>query len=744
MEPLARPQLPALSSLVHQLLEQDPELAAGLRRLNLTEADLVTLAEPQGARIVQGATPEIDQLAIAESHLQEAERRLDGEVRTPPASTRLRIIRATGITAYLTAIVLLDMLGSGGTALATVLAVAGVVMIVVAAVRRFRRRHASVDRGQTEIDLLHNRAQAARAAVATALIERGLRPIVLRIRADRDNPAYTTRLRYVSARGLSQIFDPTLLEVETQAVRRVRGFLDGTPGGSIGLAGPRGTGKSTLLASFVEGRSRRSDDRRARAIQVSAPVEYDPREFILHVFATLCQSVLVPRSPTDAVPGEQSHRPDRLGRAAALAGATACVVAGAILLLPSFGVQDMDWPRWSGIALVAGGVVLAGFVTADRWLAPRRSATSPVRPLEGIPAATAVLAAEFLELIRFQRTYTSGWSGSAKAGLAAFEVGGGLSRSVARAATAWSLPEIVFSFKDFVRTLTVTEPVIIGVDELDKIASAERAHDFLNDIKSLFGVDQCYFLISISEDALSSFERRGLPLRDAFDSALDDVVPVRPLDFPTSRKLIRQRVIGLSSPHAALVYCLGAGLPRDIIRWARALVQAGKSVGDRLEVLARVVVGEDLERKVFASTVALSRQPTPSAVADLEFVGGLVPVADPAWLLDCFSSRRVSATTVPDGQDAVVDGLLAYFYFCATVLEVFRDDLGEAQFSRLTDADRPMDGVEQLAFARQCFSSGPTVAVAQISAFRRRWGLTCPNPSIGSTESGKPALATAS
>ncbi len=747
MEPLRPPVLPELSYLVRQLLEQDPDLAVGLRRLNLAEPDLVTLAMPHGDRILRGATPEIDQLAIAESQLHAAERQMATGVRLHLSSGRpVRLALLIG-GLVVGAVALMDALGvtdALGVDFPNVLPKLGGALVMAimgtgAAVwwSRRRRGSASKDRWRAEIDLHRNRVHTARAAVVTALVDRGLRPIVLQLRAERDNPAYTTRLQYVSARGLSQIFDPTLLEVETPAVRRVRGFLDGTPGGSIGLAGPRGTGKSTLLASFVDGRSRRSDNRRARAIQVSAPVEYDPRDFILHVFATLCESVMVPRPPTAAPaarPGGQSppwSGSGRNGGSAPVAGALVCIVAGVLLLLPTFGMPDVDWRKWGGYGLLVGGVLLVVLLAADRWLAASRSASraataSLVQPLEGVAPATALLAAEYLELIRYQRTYTSGWSGSAKAGFAAFEVGAGVTGSVARVATGWSLPEIVSSFKDFVTTLAATEPVIIGVDELDKIATAERAHDFLNDIKSLFGVEQCYFLISISEDALSSFERRGLPLRDAFDSALDDVVPVRPLDYPTARKLIRQRVIGLSNPHTALVYCLGAGLPRDIIRWTRALVQSGK-VGDRLEALTRHLVGEDLQRKVFASTVALSRHPAPAA-ADMEFVGGLVPVAEPAWLLDCISSRQISAPTVRDGHEPVIDGLLAYFYFCATVLEVFLDDITESEFAAFTSPDRPLDGVEQLTFARQSFSSGPAVAVGQITAFRRRRGLSCPNP----------------
>ena len=38
----------------------------------------------------------------------------------------------------------------------------------------------------------------------------------------------------------------------------------------------------------------------------------------------------------------------------------------------------------------------------------------------------------------------------------------------------------------------------------------------------------CYYLISVSDDALAAYEMRGLPVRDAFDSAFDEVIHVLP------------------------------------------------------------------------------------------------------------------------------------------------------------------------------------------------------------------------
>ena len=312
----------------------------------------------------------------------------------------------------------------------------------------------------------------------------------------------------------------------------------------------------------------------------------------------------------------------------------------------------------------------------------------------------------------------------------------------ARARNTLSLPEIVVLFKEFVTELTATGPVIIGIDELDKIATAERAQAFL--------IHQVTF--RRPPVLLPDLDIRGRVVELRATWAANCAMPSTarsttsssrvPLDYPTALKLAG-RVIGLSSPYSALAYCLGGGLPREIIRWTRALVLARASVGDGLKELAHHVVGEDIGRKVFASMLALSRQPSPDSAVALQVLGDLVPVADAEWLLEQFSTRREfpsrtdarhafssssprPVSTTDDGHHAaVVDELFAYFYFCATVLEVFTDELDEDDFGRLTGALAEPAGIDQLVHARQCFSSSPDLAVSEVTAFRGRWGLRC-------------------
>ena len=61
-------------------------------------------------------------------------------------------------------------------------------------------------------------------------------------------------------------------------------------------------------------------------------------------------------------------------------------------------------------------------------------------------------------------------------------------------------------------------------DQLDDGVLAPYLHGVNAEVfEMLFGIDHCFYLVSVSQDAMSSFERRGIPFRDTFDSALDDI-----------------------------------------------------------------------------------------------------------------------------------------------------------------------------------------------------------------------------
>jgi hypothetical protein len=115
-------------------------------------------------------------------------------------------------------------------------------------------------------------------------------------------------------------------------------------------------------------------------------------------------------------------------------------------------------------------------------------------------------------------------------------------------------------------------PILVAIDELDKVADADQAIDLINDIKDLFHIEGVHFVVSISDDALDRFATRGIPVRDAFDTAFDAVVEVRRLTADESYELLRQRARHFPYPAALFCHAWSGGLPRDLVRTARACI----------------------------------------------------------------------------------------------------------------------------------------------------------------------------
>jgi hypothetical protein len=108
---------------------------------------------------------------------------------------------------------------------------------------------------------------------------------------------------------------------------------------------------------------------------------------------------------------------------------------------------------------------------------------------------------------------------------------------------------------------------------MDKIRDSDRAEQFLNNIKAIFDVPGCLYLVAISEDAMTVFASQTPAIRTAFDSAFDEIISVPPMDFPDARQLLQLRTTGVPLPFLALCHVLAGGVPRELIRAARALMQ---------------------------------------------------------------------------------------------------------------------------------------------------------------------------
>jgi hypothetical protein len=561
--------------------------------------------------------------------------------------------------------------------------------------------------------------------------------VAVREAINRRLTSFSTDFRIFDRRGLRQLADPDR-EVSTTAVTQLETLVGSLDSGSIGISGPRGCGKTTLIRRFTEGESMPFAKERI-GLTVSAPVKYDAREFVLHLFASLCERVL------DEGPGKHGLRSSR-GRARRMRvlrwlgpAALALIVAGLVLLLE----PSPPSRQTTGIVLLAlgGGGALVWAVIGIELTPWWSSVDKSFRALLQVPPSDESLvdggraaANEYLKQIRFQQSRQAG--GAAEVSLPlGLSLGGSTSTTLAR--TPWTLPEAVAEFRNFAGTLS-DKFVVIGIDELDKMESDEAAREFLNNVKGVFGVTGCYYLVSVSEDAMSTFERRGLPLRDVFDSSFDEIMRVGYLDLPHSRRVLESRVTGLPVPFQCLCHCLAGGLPRDLIRVARELLHqydieliasGGRDVP--MALLAWSLGETEWERKL-KGTIAAGRsakQTRPRWLSEWLHLQTVTPFAS-STLRDLTTDlREMNVLKRPaKGEEALEAQRIAlemttFNYYSATVLDLF----GDGQLERFLDphetktmSPEGMKAMEQLAMARQQFSVDPWISWGLIHRVREQ------------------------
>lgn len=209
---------------------------------------------------------------------------------------------------------------------------------------------------------------------------------------------------------------------------------------------------------------------------------------------------------------------------------------------------------------------------------------------------------------------------------------------------------------------------MIILDELDKILSPDQAQDFVNEIKALFNLDVpgFLFLVSVSEDALASFERRGLPVRDAFDA----IFRLEYLTLDDARSVLTGRVLGLPEPFVCLCHCMAGGLPRELIRVARQIIAHGGT----LDEVSRQLVAEDLAGKLAGLRTIVARERFDDVLASelLRHVDAHA-IAEAAALLDAAAKPPVPISPAEStvALQRIQLETLGYLYYLGTVREVF-------------------------------------------------------------------------
>ncbi|MFJ4715613.1 P-loop NTPase fold protein [Streptomyces sp. NPDC088785] len=306
-------------------------------------------------------------------------------------------------------------------------------------------------------------------------------------------------------------------------------------------------------------------------------------------------------------------------------------------------------------------------------------------------------------------------------------------------------PKLVNDFRELLARIALDahgrgKRVVISVDELDRLGTDTRALEFLGEIKAVLGIPHVHFLLSVAEDVGAAFVRRGLPHRDATDSSLDDVLHVQPCTLEASRAILDRRADGIPEPYVLLAHALSGGIPRDLIRYARRIVEMQQHTkSHELATVCRRLVVEELADTLAGFRILLGKEEWTAPSSDvLTRFRGLTTLlrttasATPAHqealteALRNFAFRPLPPTPgVPESAVRLVDEATAYAYLALTFLDVFTAPAFRERRAAAA-ATGPDGDPHLLAEARQELAVSPHSARTLLDAVRRAWGLQVP------------------
>jgi Flp pilus assembly protein TadD len=528
-------------------------------------------------------------------------------------------------------------------------------------------------------------------------------------------PAITAALGVVwrdAARDIVAIEDGATLStkaepdnfVPTDAFNHLTTAVYRHHGAAVGLAGPRGSGKTELARAITELGLQRSSTKTI-AVMLWAPVQYSSETFLLRLLKELCITTML--AGTGAADSRASvYAVNRRRTAIAVFVAIVFVLTGSLLILTRFVALHLHTviPIAVGAMLVLGGILAV--VLNQALLAQRRSRAAVGASMK---QATIDLAAELRSRAEFTETYTSG----ATVGLSARSFTANATSGTQLARVPLNEIDVVRELRTMVQLLADDEwRVVIAIDELDKIADQQEAITFLNHIKVLFPINDCSFIVSVSEDAWANFEYRGLPMRDAFDSSFDEIVLVDMLRPQESRDLLKRRCRDVTDAQALLCHCLSGGLPRDLLRCVRLMARtaaslkaSGRTPTPALSDVLDRIISEDIAAKIAAArNSSIERDWNPSDMSYEQLM---------SWV-----DAQCSGIT-PDAPNGKM--IAAYVSFLHTIREAFSADGPLNRLDGELGFSHPLitDGFDLIAQARRNLASNMEVAYQLLDRARR-------------------------
>ncbi|MCO5970150.1 KAP family NTPase [Actinoallomurus soli] len=308
-----------------------------------------------------------------------------------------------------------------------------------------------------------------------------------------------------------------------------------------------------------------------------------------------------------------------------------------------------------------------------------------------------------------------------KGGLARWGVSAELSGQVTWTERDLSRADWVEDFRGFVRGHRVRggAPILIAVDELDKVADSEKAIEVINGIKDLFHIEGVHFVVSVSDDALRRFAARGIPVRDAFDTAFDTVIEVGRLRAEESYELLRQRARRFPYPAALFCHAWSGGLPRDLVRTARACITAQAHANAPIAVadLVHTIIRRDVTEVIDAAVRRRQDGGPGSRIEDLLALRRLLED-------DAEPPHRQLAVRNPQepGDDGLEASLEAFLDIATAISEYYSAPRTSEEWTAGIRSGEFLRHAELLAGAKAALAVHPSEAAWRLARAEERIG----------------------
>ncbi|WP_250000792.1 hypothetical protein [Actinoplanes sp. M2I2] len=406
---------------------------------------------------------------------------------------------------------------------------------------------------------------------------------------------------------------PALVEKDLQEAvsftgyAKVLDFVASHDTSAVGIAGARGSGKSTLMQQL-----RFDPAFPCIGIRVPVPVHHGAGELVRLLHGELAEEAYRwARENERRVGARWSWRQRALPAARKvllpIARWLALLLVAIVLLFVWLGDRedmrtiddyragsDAQLARFQisyiGLAALLGMTVIATFLAVKAWRVFQGRAL-----LAASPTTVGGLATQQLAWLRWVTTAESASKTSFKIDTLGFEGQNKLTRMERDRGDLDAIRALRLFISDLVLLSPEGISVLICVDELDKVADAADAVKTINSVKDLFHIPGAHFLVSVSSDALLSFAARGVPVRDVFDSSFDAVIRMPALTFKEAGDLIAHRDSDVTLTAVLFSYAWSGGNARDLIRSARHCVEVRRDHGRDLpigQVVGKVLAGD--------------------------------------------------------------------------------------------------------------------------------------------------------